>query len=1388
MLGDSADEENETFTVTLSGVTGASLGSPAVATVTITDDDAPTAIGISDESVTEGNAGTTTMTFDVSLSAPSGREVTVDYTTVDGTASAGSDFGARFGTLTFAPGEMWKTVAIIVNGDGTAEADESMQILLSGATGATIADATGAGVITNDDGDPAISIADATIIEGDSGSSNAVVTLVLSNPSSSIVSVDWTSSNGTAVTGGDYTAAAGTVTFAPGVLSQTLAVPVLADMTLEGNESFFVDLTNPSNASVLDAQSEVTIVDDDGAPALTISDLAVSEAAGTAVLTVLLVPASAQPVTANWSTVDLSASSGSDFTAVPGALAFAPGESSKTISISILDDNFAEGAQSFDVVLSSAVAIADGQATVTIIDDDATPNVTVTDGSVVEGSMANFAITLSNPSAVPVTVSYSTVDGSAGAGDYAPVSGTVQFDPGQTTKLIGVATVDETLQEPLETFHFDLASAANATIVRSRATASILDDDGTPALMVSDGTAAEGDAGARAVSFVVTLAGNTSQTVTVDYATADGTATAGSDYAATAGHLVFPPGTTTQTIDVPVIGDTNVETDETLFLNLSSSVSATIADAQAVGTITNDDVAPVVPSITISDASLLEGNAGTPALSFVVTLSQATTTTVTVDYATADGTATAGSDYAAASGTLVFAPGVTSRTISVGIAGDTFVEGDETLLVHLTNAANAALVDAEGAGTITNDDVPAVVPSISVGDAAAVEGNSGAGSLTFAVTLSAPTTNSVTVDFATADGSASAGTDYAAGGGTLVFAPGVTSQTITVVVAGDVAIETDETFVVGLANASNATIADAQAVGTILDDDVAPVIPSIAIGDVMVSEGNAGTTNATFTATLTAATTTSVTVDYATANGTATAGTDFASGSGTLVFAPGVTSQNVTIAVAGDTTVELNEVFVVNLSNATNATIADAQGTGTILNDDSAAVVPSIAIDGVRTSEGDGGARGVTVMVSLSLGTSETVTVAYATRNGTAMATTDYVAASGTLVFAPGTTSRSISITVLGDSVVEPDETFTVRLSNPAGATIGDGQAMVTILNDDEPAAMPVLSVADARVQEGNRGTSEVALTVTLSSPSTGTVMADYATSDGSATATVDYAETRGTVVFAPGQTSRSIVVPVVGDTHVEPDETFIVAVSNPIGATIGAASGTATIVDDDGQGEVAAVVVIAGAGPGSLGSFFRTALQLHNPYEQPVSGNLVIRPMGGGGSREVAYALQPRETHSVSSELALDGLVTIDVVALSGDVPAASVRVYDDAGAEGTKGFTMASVPVGDALGGGDRGVLLAPESASAMRYNVGVRALGEGARVEFTLRRADGAVAARVSRSFGANELLQIPATALFGVALQDNDAVDVAVTSGDAIVYGSAIDNASQDPSITFARALR
>jgi uncharacterized repeat protein (TIGR01451 family) len=477
-------------------------------------------------------------------------------------------------------------------------------------------------------------------------------------------------------------------------------------------------------------------------------------------------------------------------------------------------------------------------------------------------------------------------------------------------------------------------------------------------------------------------------------------------------------------------------------------------------------VTKIVPLLSVNDASIREGNSDGTLLSFTVSLSQPSEEPINVKYETANGTAAAGSDYIATSGTLTIPAGQSSATISVPILGDTIAESNDTFYLNLSypqsgpppppllaherlrsheTERNFTISDGQGIGTIINDDAG---PSLSINDVTVTEGNSGTINANFTVTLSAASNQTVTVSAITSNGSARSPGDYTATGVRLTFAPGETSKTVSVPVKGDLMDEVNETFFVILSSSNNAILARGRGVGTITDNDAAP---TVSIDGINIGEGNSGQRSATLRLRLSAPSGQAVRISYATANGTinpATAGSDYVAVAPTVVaFNAGSTVAYARVLLNGDLLTEANETFLVNLSSPVNATIADGQATGTILNDDSA---PAFSINDVSIAEGNAGTKNLTFTVTLSKASGQSISVNYATANGTAQAGSDYVAKSGTLTFAPGgALTQTVNIVLNGDAVVEGNETLLVLLSGATNASISKARGVGTITNDD---------------------------------------------------------------------------------------------------------------------------------------------------------------------------------------------------------------------------------------------------------------------------------------------------------------------------------------------------
>ncbi|MCD0278310.1 putative Ig domain-containing protein [Xanthomonas melonis] len=533
-------------------------------------------------------------------------------------------------------------------------------------------------------------------------------------------------------------------------------------------------------------------------------------------------------------------------------------------------------------------------------------------------------------------------------------------------------------------------------------------------------------------------------------------------------------------------------------------------------------------SIAVTPASRNEDSGAS--FVYTVTLSQTNSSATTVNL-TRSGTATSGTDYTGAMSSIVVPANATSASFSVTPVGDTTVEPDETVTFTVASGTGYSPGNPGNAtATIVNDDFP--VASIGVSPASVSE--DGATNLVYTVNLSQAPVSPVSIGFSVG-GTATSGTDYAAVSSPLVIPAGQTSGTITINPTADSTAEPDETVVLTLAAGSGYSIGSpASAIGTILNDD----LPALSIDDVSVNEGNAGTTNATFTVSLSSpAPAGGVSFDIATANGTASAGVDYvASSQSGLLISPGSSSATFTVLINGDTLNEPDETYFVNVSNVSGADVADAQGLGTIVNDDA---VPALSVGDISVAEGNSGTTTATFAVSLSAASGQTVTVNYATADGSASAGSDYVAGSGTLTFAPGVTAQNVTVTVNGDTTVEPDETFSLGLSGASGATIARATGTATILNDDAvvtvaPASLPAATAGTAYSQNllASGGTAPYSFAITAGALPAGLTLSSTGVLSGTPTASGAFNFTvTATDSGTPTSGSRAYTLTVAGPT-----------------------------------------------------------------------------------------------------------------------------------------------------------------------------------------------------------------------------------------------------------------
>ncbi|WP_238319322.1 Calx-beta domain-containing protein [Parvularcula oceani] len=463
------------------------------------------------------------------------------------------------------------------------------------------------------------------------------------------------------------------------------------DLTLE------IELTDQAPNCVPGGAKTVAIGaigNTDGAPSFFVDDPRATEG-GELIFTVTLDRVSSVEHRVDYETQNHPTVSSDDYTATSGTLTFPVGQTEKEVRVAITQDEIHEGVEYVYLMIGSptnGAMIGDDHGDGRIADDDPV-SVRVGDDSAQEGGSLEFTVSLNRSSSKSHKIDFATSNSTAQAGtDYDAENGTLTFAPGETEKTFAVNVRQDTVYEATEVFNVNLANATNGLgISDSRAIGEIVDDESVPAFRVSDPSVSEGGQ----LAFEITLSGDSALSHKVNFATANASATA-DDYDAKSGTITFPPHTSSRNVTVQTREDSVYEGNETVRLNLSSATGgATIADSRGEGQIQNDDPAP---KFAVNNPSVTEGGR----LRFTITKTGATQRDHHISYATANVSATAGSDYTQRSGSLGFTPTTTSRVVEVPTQPDNnWSEGNETLELRLSNATGGATIaDSRGLGTI----------------------------------------------------------------------------------------------------------------------------------------------------------------------------------------------------------------------------------------------------------------------------------------------------------------------------------------------------------------------------------------------------------------------------------------------------------------------------------------------------------------------------------------------------------------------------------------------------------------------------------------------------------------------------------------------------------------
>ncbi len=1203
IINDDLPEGYETVGLTLDAPIEAVLGTPHQAILSITD--APTIQFSHDNYVVQEIEPFVTLT--ATLSMASVVTITAHYNTVNGTAMAEHDYWANSGEVIFFPGQTSQAITITIIDDTDGEMNETFTVLLTdfglsklsglkhpsqiylpvimrgceGANGIitpgpspsegegrrepspyqgegrvgvdsqsrTLASAT-VTIISNDPPTVQFSRPDYIVNENEGA---ATITVTMDAPVSWPIEISYTTQADTAIPTQDYTSMSGTLTFAPGETWQTFIVPILEDTLQEMTKSLQLILSPAPSlfAPYLPIPtSTLTILDNDHSPQVQFSQAAyqANESDSLAVLTVTLSSPSGLTVTVDYRV-------NGDSSPSNGLLVFPPLATTAYLQFPITNNILNEPSKFVSLTLSNPLNAMLGAivtATLTIADDDPPPTVqfSTTQYFVNESEpFATIAVNLSAPSGFTTSVHYATIQGEATpALDYTAISGTLTFPPGETTATFLLPITDDNVYEANETAMLQLDSSLNLELAPpNMVTLTIVDNDSLPLIALSSYHYSLNENDGPAI-ITVTLSQSAELTVTVEYHLADGTAQSDSDYIAVSGTLVFSPYVTVSTFLIPITNDEWVEADETFNVVLDHPLNGIGVTPVATVTIVNDDTFPMVqfdsPTYYVAE------NNSTAIIT--VTLSKPPLVTATVAYSSHDVTALAGHDYLALNDTLTFAPMITTAYIFVPITDNVVVEPDKIFALTLISSTNTMTnsFDVASINIINDDSLQAQFTT----DHYQIDEFVSAVMLT--VTLNTISSEPAMLDCRTHDGSAIGNSDYTPISRTLLFAAGQSMVTVTIPITNDTATESTENFFVALSNPTSAvgmTLGLTNSVEiTMVDNDTPAVQFTQNVYQVNEHDGQA-----IITAVLSFAATIPTSITYQTTDIWAQAGNDYTAVTGTLTFAAGQISQTFTIPISDDANIEPTETFTVMLSYPFGVTFGLTSTALVSIVDNDTPMIQFVTRNYNQME--DKGAVALAVMLSKSV--NATVTVIYSTTSGTAIVGSDTMAIIGTLTFAPYQISQTLVVPIIADSKVEPNETFGVSLSHPSNGILAPATtATVTILNDD----LPTVQFAQSSYSV-NENWGVVVIDVTLNQPSFEVVTVDITTNNGTAIAGSDYVAIGGTLTFAPAQTTQTLTLNIIDDSANELAETFMVALSKPVSATLGLPNSVAvTIIDND--------------------------------------------------------------------------------------------------------------------------------------------------------------------------------------------------------------------------------
>jgi hypothetical protein len=1027
-------------------------------------------IGFTPPSVVISEAGGNA-TLTVLRTAGTHGAVTVDYATSNGTATAGLDYTARTGTLSWAHGDSTaRTIVIPITQDELPEIDETLTVTLSNLTGiASLGNATGT---VNIDDDENNAVAYVEVVDADcreASSNNGTFRVTRTGSTNGSVTVNYTLS-GTAINGTDYTLRNGVVTIGNGNISANVVITPTDDSFYEGNETVTLTVTPGIGYNLGDpVEATLDLIDNDK-PAVSISASAatVEEDAGAVTLTFTRNGTTElSPVTVFF-TVAGNTTTGADYTAFGGSVTIPIFDADETIVVPILNDDLIEGPETLTVNITSnssfdyITAPSPGNFTTVTVRDDSEPvvlTISASDGSASEPGKSDgngtFTITRSGNVTAALNVILLPGGNATADSDYIALPASVPLAAGQTSATVTVTPIQDALAEPDETISATLHAGEGYSVgTTTSATVTLYDDEPSQVRVeVSDGKCIE-QSSADTGSFLIRRLGNRSNAITVNY-TVSGTATPGTDFSGLNGTVTLGNNTSTATLTVTPINDTAVEGPETVTVTLGSGANYTLASPDtATIDIREDETADV--TVAVQDATCIEGSTPDNG-SFRITRTGATTSPLTVAYSL-NGTASNGTDYALLNGTATISIGATTVDVVVAPLNDATVEGVETVALTLEfTGADYDLGDTRSVTlSIRDDETPTI--TIAATDAAAAEADGGSTDPgQFTITAAPAPDADLTLTYTVSGGTN--GVDYAFLPGTILLPAGQTSVTLALDPVDDELNEGTENVTITLLPASTHNVGAASNATVSIAASDTPVLRALA-ADADAAENPADTGR--FVIQSDKIFTSNTNVLYL-MEGTATNGADYTTLNGTIQISSGSNTAILTLTPSDDATSEGDETATLTITDNSAYMVGPARSATATIADDEADGSVNLIVTPLALAVPENGTATFTVALDTEPAADLTATVSFVSGDA------DLSVQSGAaLLFTPANWNSPQIVTLA--AAVDPDSAAgnaTFLVSAPGYPNIGviateadkDAPPVIAIVHPDiSPVALPDLT------------------------------------------------------------------------------------------------------------------------------------------------------------------------------------------------------------------------------------------------------------------------------------------------------------------------------------------